>query len=65
MYKIVRHYQRDNGFARHLETKKRTIKTGLTLAEAQEHCSRDSTSTLSGTADKQHGWDWFDGYTET
>lgn len=31
---------------------KRTIKTGLTLEQAQEHCSRDDT----------HGDGWFDGY---
>lgn len=29
-----------------------TIKTGLTLEEAQAHCSRDDT----------HGDGWFDGY---
>ena len=29
-----------------------TIKTGLTLEEAQEHCSREDT----------HGEGWFDGY---
>ncbi len=32
----------------------RTIKSGLTLEEAQEWCSREDT----------HGEDWFDGYTE-
>lgn len=44
-YKVVRFYQdgRPN----------RTIKTGLTLEEAQAHCQRDDT----------HGPDWFDGYT--
>ncbi len=31
---------------------KEVIKTGLTLEEAQEHCSRDDT----------HGDGWFDGY---
>lgn len=31
------------------------VKTGLTLAEAQEHCNRDET----------HGAFWFDGYTST
>jgi hypothetical protein len=30
------------------------IKTGLTLQEAQEHCSREDTS----------GEGWFDGYTK-
>lgn len=45
-YKIVRMY-RDN-------YRKRTIKTGLTLEQAQEHCSREDT----------HGDGWFDGYEE-
>ena len=31
-----------------------TIKTGLTLEEAQEHCNREDT----------HGDGWFDAYTE-
>ena len=44
-YKIVRF--RLNGA-------KRTVKTGLTLEEAQTHCSLEST----------HGKNWFDGYTE-
>lgn len=30
------------------------IETGLSLEEAQEHCSREDT----------HGEGWFDGYTE-
>lgn len=33
---------------------KMTIKTGLTLEEAQAHCQDDET----------HGDGWFDGYTE-
>lgn len=44
-YKIVRH---------RFQGEKRTIKTGLTLAEAQAWCERDDT----------HGEGWFDGYTE-
>jgi len=32
----------------------KTIKTGLTLEEAQKHCSSEDT----------HGEGWFDGYTE-
>lgn len=48
-YKIVRFY------APHLNKSNRTIKTGLTLEEAQEHCSRDDT--------RKEG-EWFDGYTE-
>lgn len=31
-----------------------TVKTGLALEEAQEHCKQEDT----------HGDDWFDGYTE-
>lgn len=42
-YKIVRHYQ--NG-------KRRTIETGLTLAEAQEHCSNPETSSRTATSAK-------------
>ena len=45
MYKIIRF--RFNG-------KNRTIKRGLTLEEAQEHCRDPSTS----------GDGWFDGYAE-
>lgn len=43
-YRIVRH--RFNGPPR------RTIKKGLTLEQAQAHCSKEST----------HGEGWFDGY---
>lgn len=44
-YKIIQFYLD--------ETKpKKTLKTGLTLEEAQEHCSREDT----------HGDGWFDGY---
>ena len=42
-YKIIRF--RFNG-------NNRTIKTGLSLEEAQEHCRREDTQ----------GKDWFDGY---
>lgn len=47
-YKIVRFYRPDTG------KRKRTIKTGLTLEQAQAHCGREDT----------HGSDWFDGYTK-
>lgn len=43
-YKIIRMYQDDRPF--------KTVKKGLTLAEAQAHCRRDDT----------HGKGWFDGY---
>ena len=42
-YKIVRH---------RFAGTRRTIKRGLTLAEAQAHCQREDT----------HGEGWFDGY---
>jgi hypothetical protein len=51
MYKIVRFY-REDGFP---GPPRRTIKTGLTLEEAQEHCQRDDT--------REEGV-WFDGYDE-
>jgi len=45
-FKIVRFYQD--------ERPRRTIKRGLTQAEAQAHCQREDT----------HGPGWFDGWTE-
>ena len=69
MYKIVRMYRRPDPSSPsgHLQTKKHTITTGLTLEEAQAHCRRDDTCTTGkGTAKKARGgWDWADGYTET
>lgn len=49
-YKIIRFYE---------DGRKRTINTGLTLKEAQEHCQNPSTRgrTRSGVR-------WFDGYTK-
>ena len=44
-YRIVRFYQ---------EHRPTIIKRGLTLEEAQAHCSREDT----------HGDGWFDGYEE-
>jgi hypothetical protein len=61
MYKIARFYQ--NG------SRRRTIKTGLTLAEAQAHCkdpetsSRTATSAAAKRRTKIQG-PWFDGYVE-
>ena len=63
MYKIVRmFYDRDK--------RKRTIKTGLTLEQAQAHCNDPETSSRTATSAKArrytraHGA-WFDGYEET
>lgn len=50
MYKIIRFYKED-GFP---GPARETIKTGLTLEEAQEHCQREDT----------RGKGWFDGYEE-
>ena len=50
MYKIVRFY-RDSNHKDH----NKTIRTGLTEAEAQEHCQSDDTHEPGV---------WFDGYTE-
>ena len=60
MYKIVRMYFKGD---------RRTIKTGLTLAEAQAHCRDPETSSKTATSrearkrTRQHG-PWFDGYEE-
>lgn len=53
MYKIIRMYADGR--------KARTIKTRLTLEQAQEHCSREDThkKDLNGNVI------WFDGYEET
>jgi hypothetical protein len=60
MYKIVRSYMKGG---------RRTIRTGLTLAEAQAHCQDPETS--SRTCTKAHlrrrtaeRGPWFDGYEE-
>jgi len=60
VYKIVRHYMRGRNV---------TLKKGLTLEEAQRHCSDPETS--SRTATKFAGrrrtivrGPWFDGYAE-
>jgi hypothetical protein len=57
-YKIVRSYQQGG---------KRTIQTGLTLEEAQEHCRNPETSSRTATSAKARARTnargaWFDGY---
>lgn len=52
-YKIVRFYREENRTPR-------TIQRGLTLQEAQHHCSLESTH----KKDSQGNVLWFDGYTE-
>lgn len=60
-YKIVRHF-----FA---SDRKRTIRTGLTLEEAQAHCRDPETSSSTATSaaarrrSRRMG-KWFDGYEE-
>jgi len=60
-YKIVRGYFNNS--------RKRTIKTGLTLEQAQEHCRDPETSSSTAQSavarkrTRQHG-PWFDGYTQ-
>ena len=62
MYKIVRMFGD--------EQRRRTVKRGLTLREAQAHCQDPETSSktckkASGRRrTRQHGA-WFDGYEET
>lgn len=59
-YKIVRMYY---------NASKRTVRTGLTLEEAQAHCQDPETSSRTCTKaagkrrTKLHG-PWFDGYSE-
>jgi hypothetical protein len=60
MYKIFRSY---------LKGGKRTIATGLTLAEAQAHCHDPETSSRTATSAKARRLTatrgpWFDGYEE-
>lgn len=63
MYKIVRYYRDHEG-------KKTTIKTRLSLEEAQAHCAdpETSSSTAKSTEARRRTetWGpWFDGYVET
>lgn len=59
-YKIVRMFFRG-------DRRRRTIKTGLTLAEAQAHCRNPETSSKTATSAKARRYTrlrgpWFDGY---
>jgi len=67
-YKIVRNYFK----GMHGDGERpfhRTIKTGLTLEQAQEHCQNPETSSRTCTSAKakaitrKHG-PWFDGYNQ-
>ena len=61
-YKVIRFYFKRPGY-------RRTIETGLTLEQAQEHCHNPETSSTTCTRapnvrrTKQQG-PWFDGYEE-
>lgn len=64
MYKIVRIYRNPN-----LRVNRRTIKTGLTLAEAQAHCKNPETSSRTATSKAARRvtarvGEWFDIYQE-
>ena len=59
-YNVVRMFQRDG-------SKRRTIKTGLTLEQAQVHCQdpETSSSTCKGAKARRRTAErgpWFDGY---
>lgn len=60
-YKIVRHYE-------DAAVNRRTIKTGLTLEQAQAHCADPETSSstctnAAGKARTRRLGRWFDGWT--
>jgi len=60
LYKIVRHFFQGGS---------RTIESGLTLTEAQEHCRNPETSSSTATGAKMKRYTaqrgpWFDGYDE-
>ena len=62
-YKIVRNYFNSDKWPR------RTIETGLTLEEAQEHCQDPETSSSTcqlarNVRRTEERGPWFDGYTE-
>lgn len=61
-YKVIRFYFNNPGY-------RRTIRTGLTRAEAQAHCSDPDTSSTTcetpvGKARTRRLGPWFDGYEE-
>lgn len=61
-YKIIRFYK-------DVWPNKRTIETGLTLEQAQEHCKDPETSSLTctnyaGRKRTERMGQWFDGYSE-
>ena len=59
-YKIIR-YHRENKAVSNLHNElTEVIETGLTLEDAQAHCSRDDTQEKDDNGDVV----WFDGYTE-
>ncbi len=63
MYKIVRNYFDS-------DRRPRTIKRGLTLEQAQQHCQDPETSsstctTAAAKAITRRNGRWFDGYSET
>ncbi len=68
-YKIVRFFHGKPGRDGHLQSKKRTIETGLTLEQVQDHCedpetsSRTCTNTAGLARTRKHGA-WFDGWYE-
>jgi len=69
MYKIVRHFLGPVVNGSH-QSWKRTVKTGLTLEQAQAHCREANTSSSTATSaaakarTRRYGR-WFDGYQET
>ncbi len=57
MYKIIRFYYHRQGY-------KKTIKKGLTLEQAQVHCSDRETSSSSGLPRTKVLGPWFDAYVD-
>lgn len=59
-YKIIRCHRENKAVSNLNNELTEIIETGLTLEEAQDHCSRDDTSEKDENGDVV----WFDGYTE-